>query len=306
MASKASHTNLGIPTLADATTLIGNVILEASQAPCTNFCIAHSAYPTLRIAGLETSEAPGTNFGIALLAYATPRKAGNMRAEATKAPTTNFGIAVLANAASRKVGDMQFEATETQCPHFCISLLAFTAPRKVGSMRLEATEAARADLGITLLADTTTVEEAIPIASEAECTDFLVASATDFALWWRPQSVDDMSREACKAAGAQLGRAPLTHTTSTDVGINQASQTKTTNFAISSFTCSAAFEQQIRSASEAICSNFLESAIALNTARTLKAVVYCAREAPRLNLAPPTSTIRASRHQMVSRTCEAQ
>lgn len=143
-----------------------------------------------------TSKASHTDLRVSSLANAATL-IGNVCFEAREATRANLGITYAAHTTTRKTGS---EASETFATNFGIALLAYATPRKIGSMRLGALETACPNFGVTLSADTTPVEEAIPIASETARANFLVSSATDNALWWRPQVIDHASRDTPEAA----------------------------------------------------------------------------------------------------------
>lgn len=143
-----------------------------------------------------TSKASHTDLRVSSLADAATL-IGNVCFEACEATRANLGITYTAYTTARKAGS---EASDTFGTYFGIALLAYATSRKIGSMRLEASEAARPNFGVTLSADTTPVEEAIPVAGETARANLLVSSATDNAAWWRPQVVDHASRDTREAA----------------------------------------------------------------------------------------------------------
>lgn len=97
MARKAAHANLGISSLTDAASLIGNMLLEAGEAACSNFGTAHAANATAGIVRLEALEALGTDLGISLLADAASREICSMCLKAAEAASANLCITLLAD-----------------------------------------------------------------------------------------------------------------------------------------------------------------------------------------------------------------
>jgi len=287
MTREATSSNLGVPTLADATTKAGKLCLEALEAALSNFCIAHLTHATSLIVSkmcLETCEAPWPYFGIAKLADATSRVVSQMCLEACEAPRAYFGIAHFTHAAAGVVSqqccletceapgaylgiapftDATLGVVSQQCcldtceaPGAYLGIAPLTNPTSgvVRDMGFETSEATSPNFCITSLAGSTAVPSVICKTSKARGTNFLISAGTNYAPRGCPPIVDHLAAQAREA-------------------------TRTAKFAVSLLANSTTTANLIESTRKAVGTNLFKALCALTTTWALEMVINNARQA---------------------------